>query len=161
MIIDQELLTTIITIFAVPTCTALAGFLIKWLNAKAEAIKLKTKREELHKYIDLLDQTVSEVVVSLNQTTVDKLKEAAADGQLTIEEIQMIQKNAVDSVYAILGKEALNMLLLVYDDLDKLIAAKIEKVVVEIKYEVEKTCDDEGSCNTEQTFRSQNSFRSI
>lgn len=156
MFVDQTLLTTVLTLFAVPVCTALAGFLIKWLNAKAEQVKLATKREELHKYIDLLDQTISEIVVSLNGTTVKQLKEAAADGKLTIEEIQGIQKGALDSVYAVLGEEALNMLSMVYDDLDKLIAFKIEKAVADAKVEELIPFSVE-----ESVYRGPNSFRSV
>jgi hypothetical protein len=130
---NQELLMNLITVFAIPVAGALATFIVKWVNAQAEQIKAKTNQEKINHYIDILNQTVAEVVVSLNASTVDALKAAAQDGKLTPEEVEEIKGDAIDTIYAILGNAGLSILELAFDDLDALVAVKIDKAVEKAK----------------------------
>jgi hypothetical protein len=130
---NQELLMNLITVFAIPVAGALATFIVKWVNAQAEQIKAKTNQEKINHYIDILNDTVAEVVVSLNASTVDALKAAAADGKLTVEEITDIKENAIDTIFSILGNTGIEVLQLAFDDLEELIAVKIDKAVENVK----------------------------
>jgi alkyl hydroperoxide reductase subunit AhpF len=130
---NQELIMNLVIAFAVPVAGALAAFIVKWVNAKAEQIKAQTNQDKIDQYIDILNETVEDVVVSLNQTTVLAFKEAAADGKLTKEEIEEVSEKAIDAVYLILGKQGRELLQTVFDDLDTLIVTKIERSVKEVK----------------------------
>ena len=130
---DQELLIQVLTALVIPILPAIAAFVIKFISVKMDAIKAQTQQDKIDQYIDILNDTVADVVISLNQTTVDSLKAAAADNKLTEEEIEEISNKAIDAVYLILGRQGRELLQTVFDDLDALIAAKIERAVVEVK----------------------------
>lgn len=106
--------------------TALSTKLISWLTAR-------TKSNEFDRYLRLLNETVVDVVMGLNQTIVDRLKAAAQDGKLTKEEIEDISGTAKNTILEILGENAVLVLSEVFDDLESLIASKIERVVMEVK----------------------------
>ena len=130
---DQQLITNLVTVFLIPVAGALAGFIVKWLNAKAENLKTMTNNEKVNHYIDILNETVCDVVVSLNASTVEKLKAAAADGKLTPEEIAEIQDDAITRVVDIIGPTGIEVLGQAFDDLDTMIASKIDRWVEEVK----------------------------
>jgi hypothetical protein len=130
---NQELIMNLITAFAIPVAGALATFIVKWVNAQAEQIKAKTNQDKINHYIDILNETVAEVVVSLNASTVDALKKAAKDGKLTPEEIEDIKEGAIDTIYSIIGNTGIEILELAFDDLEALIAVKIDKAVEDVK----------------------------
>jgi len=74
----KELLTTITQTVIIPLLIALVGYAVKWLNAKANEIKTKTKDETTKKYISMLNDTIVSAVIAVNQTYVDALKEKNA-----------------------------------------------------------------------------------
>jgi hypothetical protein len=130
---NQELLMNLITVFAIPVAGALATFIVKWVNAQSEQIKAKTNQDKINHYIDILNDTVAEVVVSLNASTVDALKAAAQDGKLTPAEVEEIKSGAIETIYSILGNTGIEILELAFDDLEALIAVKIDKAVENVK----------------------------
>ena len=130
---DNQTITTLVTVFLIPVAGALATFIVKWLNAKAENLKALTNNERVNYYIDILNNTIHDVVVSLNASTVDDLKEAAADGRLTPEEIKVIQSTAIKKVVDILGPTGIQVLGQAFDDLEVMIAAKIDMWVERVK----------------------------
>lgn len=111
--------------------SALGSVLIAMSAYYANYFKQKAKSEQINRYIDLLDQTVYDVVIALNQTTVDKLKEASADGKLTPEEVQYLKEDAFNTITNILGLTGMNVLNLAFDDVNALIASKIQRTVRE------------------------------
>lgn len=129
----EELVTTIIQV-VVPVIAAAIGIILTALaNNASDYLKQKANSTLLNRYIDLLTETVMDVVQSLNQTTVEQLKQAAMDGKLTQEEIDSISAQALTSVKAILGEKGMEILSIAFEDVDALITSKIERAVREVK----------------------------
>ena len=117
----------------------LAGF--GWLGAKAwELLKKKVKNETLKSVLLRLDSVVLTVVKGLQQTVVEDLKKASADGKLSSEERRRLKQQALEEVHRALGsrgvKELRDLLDLWEHDVDKLIGTKVEATVFDLKKEV-------------------------
>lgn len=130
---ENELLTTVIQVLVPVLLTALGTVIVALSNNVAQYLKQKANSNLLNRYIDTLNDIVYDVVMSLNQTTVEQLKAAALDGKLTKDEIDMISSQALDSVKAVLGVRGIEILKIAFEDIDLLIANKIERAVVEAK----------------------------
>ena len=126
----QELLKTITQTVLIPLMIALAGYAVKWINAKANEIKTKTKDEKIQKYIGMLDNTITTAVISVNQTYVDALKEKNA---FTKEAQEEAFKRVWETVVATMTEEADTYISEVIGDLDEYIRTKIEEAVKENK----------------------------
>ena len=70
----KELVPVIIQTVLIPLLIALTGFLVKWINAKANQLKEKATDDRYFLYIDILQELVTKTVVMVNQTYVDELK---------------------------------------------------------------------------------------
>ena len=126
----QELLKTITQTVLIPLIIALAGYAVKWINAKANEIKAKTKDEKIQKYINMLDGTITAAVIAVNQTYVDALKEKNA---FTKEAQEEAFKRVWETVIATMTEEADAYISEVIGDLDEYIRTKIEEAVKENK----------------------------
>ena len=122
----HELLSSIFQVVIIPLLTVLTGYLIKWINAKANEIKNTTENETLQKYITMLNNTITTAVIAVNQTYVDELKEKDA---FTKEAQEAAFQKVLDTVEATLTDEALIYLQTAIEDLKAYIAAKIEEQV--------------------------------
>lgn len=134
---SDDVLTTVIQILVPILATALGTVLIALANTIATYFKQRTSSNVLNHYIDLLESVVVDVVMGLNQTTVQQIKDAAADGKLTKEEVDTISAQALESVKQILGVKALEILKITFEDVDALITNKIEHAVL-ISHDTEK-----------------------
>lgn len=83
--------------------------------------------------INLVQETVNSVVVYLNTTTVDKIKEASKDGKLTKEEATAVFNEAKREIKKILTGDTLQLVSKVIGDVDAWIDVLIEKFVSENK----------------------------
>lgn len=126
----QELLKTITQTVLIPLMIALAGYAVKWINAKANEIKTKTKDEKIQKYISMLNNTITAAVIAVNQTYVDALKEQNA---FTKEAQEEAFKRVWETVIATMTEEADTYITEVIGDLDEYIRTKIEEAVKEHK----------------------------
>lgn len=126
----QELLKTITQTVLIPLLIALTGFAVKWINAKANEIKTKTKDEKVQKYISMLDNTITAAVIAVNQTYVDALKEKNA---FTKEAQEEAFNRVYETIIATMTEEADNYISEVIGDLDEYIRTKIEEAVKEHK----------------------------
>ena len=123
---DTQLIAQIFEICIIPILGVLTTFLISWINSKKEALKQQTNSETIRKYIDMLDSTITDCVIAMNQTYVNSLK---LQGKFDTE----AQKKAITDVYnkviAILGQDAIEYLNSAIGDLNEYITSKIEKEV--------------------------------
>jgi hypothetical protein len=62
----NQILATIFEVVIIPLLGVLTGFFIKWINAKAQNIKVSTNNELVKKYIDILDKIIESTVISVN-----------------------------------------------------------------------------------------------
>lgn len=129
----QEISKTAIQILVPLVATAVGSMLVALLGSVANYFRQQAKSASARKYVDLLDGIAREVVVGLNQTVVDKLKEASADGKLTPEEINSVSAQALETVKVILGVRGIAALQSIFNDIDSLIASKLEYAVVQAK----------------------------
>ncbi len=114
----------------------LAG--LSWLSVKAaQLITAKVKNEYLKGVLVRLDDAVLAAVREVQQVTVDALKAASADGQLTSEERAKVKQAAIDSVKSHLGAKgiaaAAKILGLEDGAMDKLLSTRVEAAVHDLK----------------------------
>ena len=126
----NELLQTIFQLVIIPLLSVLTGYAIKWINAKAKELKANTENTLAHKYIDMLQNTITSTVIAVNQTYVDALKGKDA---FTAEAQREAFERVYESVMASLTEEALAYLHSAIGDLDDYISNQIEAAVKENK----------------------------
>ncbi len=111
---------------------------LTWLSAKlAQLIQAKVKNEYLRGMLVRLDEAVFTAVKDLQQTVVDAIKAATADGKISEIEKQRIKQAAIDNVKSHLGTKGLaelgQILGLTITSVEGLIASKVEAAVHDIR----------------------------
>ena len=95
----KELLPMIIQTVFIPLLIALGGFIVKWINAKANQLKEKATDDKYYLYIDILQELVTKTVIMVNQTYVDELKkENAFTKEAQIEAFNKVYETVVQSL---------------------------------------------------------------
>ena len=126
----MEILQQIFELCVVPLLGILTTYLVKLIRKKNEELDAKVSKEVSKKYIDMLADTITDCVVSTNQTYVDALKAANAFDKEA-------QKKAFELTYNkimnVLTEDAKEYLTTVYGDLEIYITTKIESEVKSYK----------------------------
>lgn len=120
------ILTVLIQVGICAAIVGLVGYILKILKSKG--IDLINS--------DLVDVEgiVTKVVRYLNQTIVDKMKEASEDGKLTDDQINEIQNKALDLIYKLLDSSTIDSLISKYgENYTEYIKILIENSVVDAK----------------------------
>jgi hypothetical protein len=81
----------------------------------------------------ILDQVVIEVVKELNQTVVEELKAARADGKLTRDEAEQIKSKAVELILKRLGGEMIKIIQTTLGPITEVLVTKIEAAIFDHK----------------------------
>lgn len=122
----MEILQQIFELCVVPLLGILTTYLVKLIRKKNKELDAKVSKEVSKKYIDMLADTITDCVVSTNQTYVDALKEANAFDKEA-------QKKAFELTYNkimnVLTEDAKEYLTTIYGDLEIYITTKIESEV--------------------------------
>lgn len=122
----MEILQQIFELCVIPLLGILTTYLVKLIRKKNEELDAKVSKEVSKKYIDMLADTITDCVVSTNQTYVDALKEANAFDKEA-------QKKAFELTYNkimnVLTEDAKEYLTTIYGDLEIYITTKIESEV--------------------------------
>lgn len=122
----MEILQQIFELCVIPLLGILTTYLVKLIRKKNEELDAKVSKEVSKKYIDMLADTITECVISTNQTYVDALKEANAFDKEA-------QKKAFELTYNkimnVLTEDAKEYLTTIYGDLEIYITTKIESEV--------------------------------
>lgn len=122
----MEILQQIFELCVIPLLGILTTYLVKLIRKKNEELDAKVNKEVSKKYIDMLANTITDCVVSTNQTYVDALKAANAFDKEA-------QKKAFELTYNkimnVLTEDAKEYLTTVYGDLEIYITTKIESEV--------------------------------
>ena len=129
----MEMLQQIFELCIVPLLGILTTYLVIIIRKKSAEIDSKITDDKNSKYVKMLTSTITECVISTNQTYVDNLK-----GQNVFD--KEAQKKAFEMTYNkvmnILTEEAKEYLAEVYGDLDIYITSKIESEVNFFKKDV-------------------------
>ena len=122
----MEILQQIFELCVIPLLGILTAYLVKLIRKKNKELDEKVSKEVSRKYIDMLADTITDCVVSTNQTYVDALKEANAFDKEA-------QKKAFELTYNkimnVLTEDAKEYLTTIYGDLEIYITTKIESEV--------------------------------
>ena len=122
----MEILQQIFELCVVPLLGILTTYLVKLIRKKNKELDEKVSKEVSKKYIDMLADTITDCVISTNQTYVDALKAANAFDKEA-------QKKAFELTYNkimnVLTEDAKEYLTTIYGDLEIYITTKIESEV--------------------------------
>ena len=122
----MEILTDIFQVCIIPLLGVLTTYIIKWINAKSAQLQAQTENDKMDKYIQMLNETITNCVIATNQTYVNALKE---EGKFDIEAQKAAFQKTYESVLQILSADALEFLTTTVGDLNVYITEKIETEV--------------------------------
>ena len=108
----------------------LVGYLVTFIKKKTEELQNKINKDEVNKYIDILESTVVNVVTCVQETFVKTLKEK---GEFNEEFAKEAYETARTNILNILGTSGVEVLQTAYGDLDILLKSLIEAAVKKIK----------------------------
>ena len=123
---DAQLVAQIFQICIIPLLGILTTFLVAWIKSKKDALKQQTDSELAKKYLDMLNNTITDCVIAMNQTYVNSLKQ---QGKFDSEAQKKAFTDVYNKVIAILGQDAIEYLNSAVGDLNEYISSKIEKEV--------------------------------
>ena len=122
----MTLLTQIMEVVVIPLLGILTAYVVKIVNAKLEEVSANRKNELEKKYINMLNDTISDCVIATTQTYVESLKK---QGSFDAEAQKEAFNQTYNSVMGILSEEAKKYLNEAIGDLNLYITQKIEAEV--------------------------------
>ena len=122
----MELITQIFEVCIIPLLGVLTAFFVKWVNVKTAEIADTRKNETEKKYINMLNNTISDCVIATTQTYVDALKK---QGAFDAEAQKIAFTMTYEAVVKLLTDEATEYLNEAVGDLNLYITQKIESEV--------------------------------
>ena len=121
-----ELIAEIFEICIIPLLGVLTAYFVKWVNAKASEISSTRDSELEKKYIQMLNDTITDCVIATSQTYVDALKK---QGAFDAEAQKAAFTMTYETVIKLLTDEATEYLNSAIGDLNLYITQKIEAEV--------------------------------
>ena len=126
---DTVIIETVVSVVANLAVT-LIGVLGAWLLMQiSKSQKLSTINTAVGELTNAAEQTVLE----LQQTVVDDLKAASADGKLTKEEVEVLGKKLIDGALAKMSGSAMDVLKAANVDVNAIITGAGEALIARIK----------------------------
>lgn len=122
----MELVTQIFEVCIIPLLGVLTAFFVKWVNVKTAEIADTRKNETEKKYLNMLNNTISDCVIATTQTYVDALKK---QGAFDAEAQKVAFTMTYEAVVKLLTDEATEYLNEAVGDLNLYITQKIESEV--------------------------------
>ena len=122
----MALLTQIMEVVVIPLLGILTAYVVKIVNAKLEEVSANRKNELEKKYIDMLNDTISDCVIATTQTYVESLKK---QGSFDAKAQKEAFNQTYGAVMGILSEEAKKYLNEAIGDLNLYITQKIEAEV--------------------------------
>ena len=122
----MTLLTQIMEVVVIPLLGILTAYVVKIVNAKLEEVSASRKNELEKKYIDMLNNTISDCVIATTQTYVESLKK---QGSFDAKAQKEAFNQTYGAVMGILSEEAKKYLNEAIGDLNLYITQKIEAEV--------------------------------
>ena len=122
----MDLIAQIFEVCIIPLMGILTAYFVKWIGVKTEELKEETKNEKTEKYLNMLNNTITNCVIATTQTYVDTLK---AQGAFDIEAQKTAFTMTYEAVAKLLTDEAAEYLNEAVGDLNLYITQKIEAEV--------------------------------
>ena len=125
-----EILNQIFQIVIIPLLGAGTLYLVSLINTKKKELEQRIESEKAKEYLDMLDATITDCVITTTQTYVQALKDKNA---FTIEAQKEALRRTYTAVMGILTEDAKEYLNKSVADLESYILSKIESNVVTTK----------------------------
>ena len=122
----NNILTQIFELILFPLLIIGSTYLIYFLSVKTKEIKDKTDNDTFDKYLDMLNNTITQCVIATTQTYVEALKK---EGKFDAEAQKIAFQKTYDNVMSILTAEAKYYLQTALGDLEAYVNNKIEAEV--------------------------------
>ena len=122
----MELIAQIFEVCIIPLLGVLTAFFVKWVNVKTAEIADTRENETEKKYLNMLNNTISDCVIATTQTYVDALKK---QGAFDAEAQKVAFTMTYEAVVKLLTDEATEYLNEAVGDLNLYITQKIESEV--------------------------------
>ena len=122
----NNILTQIFELILFPLLIIGSTYLIYFLSVKTKEIKDKTDNDTFDKYLDMLNNTITQCVIATTQTYVEALKK---EGKFDAEAQKIAFQKTYDSVMSILTTESKYYLQTALGDLEAYVNNKIEAEV--------------------------------
>ena len=122
----MDLIAQIFEVCIIPLMGILTAYFVKWIGVKTEELKEETKNEKTEKYLNMLNNTITNCVIATTQTYVDTLK---AQGAFDMEAQKTAFTMTYEAVAKLLTDEAAEYLNEAVGDLNLYITQKIEAEV--------------------------------
>ena len=122
----NNILTQIFELILFPLLIIGSTYLIYFLSVKTEEIKDKIDNDTFDKYLDMLNNTITQCVIATTQTYVEALKK---EGKFDAEAQKIAFQKTYDSVMSILTTESKYYLQTALGDLEAYVNNKIEAEV--------------------------------
>lgn len=127
------LLSGVFEVCIIPLLGVLTAFIVAFLKAKKEEIlasieanKTQEEKELAAKYLNMVEETVTNCVIATNQTYVDSLK---TEGKFDAEAQKIAFEKTLNAVLAILSEDAKQYLTQIFGDLNIFLSNLIESQV--------------------------------
>ena len=121
-----ELITQIFEVCIIPLLGILTTFFVKWVNAKINQMTQNSDNALQKKYLEMLDETITNCVIATTQTYVDSLKK---QGSFDTEAQKQAFTMTYEAILNLLTDDATKYLTEVVGDLNLYIKQKIEAEV--------------------------------
>lgn len=131
MYMDTVIIETIVSIVANLAVT-LIGVFGAWLLMQ---ISKNQQLSTINTAVGELTSAAEQTVLELQQTVVDDLKAASADGKLTKDEITMLGKKLLEGTLAKMSDSAMNVLKASNVDINAIITGAGEALIAKMKAE--------------------------
>ena len=122
----NEVLQFVYTMVLFPLITIGGIYLICFFSTKIKEMKDKTNSELAHKYLDMLDGTITNTVLATTQTYVEALKK---EGKFDADAQKVAFQKTYDAVMAVLTEEAKKYITTAVGDIEIYVTNKIESEV--------------------------------
>lgn len=129
MDMDTVIIETAVSVLANLAVT-LIGVFGAWLLMQ---ISKSQKLSTINTAVDELTNAAEQTVLELQQTVVDDLKAASADGKLTKDEIEVLGKKLIDGALAKMSGSAMDVLKAANVDVNAIITGAGEALIARIK----------------------------
>ena len=126
---DTVIIETVVSVLANLAVT-LIGVLGAWLLMQ---ISKSQKLSTINAAVDELTGAAEQTVLELQQTVVDDLKAASADGKLTKDEIEVLGKKLIDRALAKMSGSAMDVLKAANVDVNAIITGAGEALIARMK----------------------------
>ena len=126
---DTVIIETVVSVVANLAVT-LIGVFGAWLLMQ---ISKSQKLSTINTAVDELTGAAEQTVLELQQTVVDDLKAASADGKLTKDEIDALGKKLIDGALAKMSGSAMDVLKAANVDVNAIITGAGEALIARIK----------------------------